>query len=161
MELVNYLFKKIFFEELTDVEISKEVESLLEKQGFGQRFVLAYNKLPLFFRNNIFQIQERVLKNNGSLEIITKEPSKINNYPIQFKGNVGIYQNRENLKREFAVFYNHYLVTHYDKKKNTFFVWSSSDVAKNYLKLFDVMKEHLSLDIIKKEKLIPTTFQQF
>lgn len=152
----SYLIKKLFLEEFTDIKVSEEVEDLLKK-GLGQKIVLAFNELPLFFISNLETIQNRTLRNNGYVEIITKETHKINKFPINLKGNVEIYQSSENLELEFAVFSKGYFINYYNKQKETFSLVNSSRVARGYLDRFDIMKNHS--DIIKQEKLTPATFR--
>jgi len=158
MGLKNYLIKKLFIGELEDVEVSEKVEDLLKK-GLGQKFVLAFNELPLFFTSNLETIQNKTLRNNGSVQIITRETYKINEFPINIKGNVEIYQSPENLELEFAVLSNGYFINYYNKQKETFSLWKSSKVAQSYISRFDRMKANSSLDIIKQEKLTPATFR--
>jgi len=141
---------KMFLVELPtkydEIGICPEVERILDNKGFGMRMIVVCNELPLFLTTNLDIINHKILKNEGSLEIISRDFSRLDELPTKLRGDTRFYKSLEEIKNEFSVIYGQSSIL---IRKGKFVLFEDHpDISK---KLYDKFDRMAKLDNLIKE----------
>jgi len=139
-----------------EIKICPEVERIICNNDFGGKMIVACNELPLFLITNLIPINNRILKNEGSLEIISRDFSKLYKIPTKLNGDVQLYKTSRDIQKEFSVIYEQNLIiTNKDEfltDENKFTLFENRPhLSKEFHKVFSEMCN--SDNVIKEDYL--------
>lgn len=149
MELFNIKRKLINNFTLNELEVSREVENLMNETGLGGNIYFFGNKLPLYITSNWQTIEKRILENEGKFKIAINETPilpnifKRKNILYNLSDSIEIYQLKKEVNDSDFLFYNSYEVLSIDNQNFYLFTKAPKKALEKFEIFFNKAKSKL------------------